>query len=151
MIVCTGSDACSLVRAVACESPAGISRLSRVWYTCRFIGRFVSISIVVATAIVMLPPYESTRVCFGGTKDDIAKATVKKYVYEAYPEWAIEHPDARCPSSLAELNQWMGQAIAFDPWGLPYLSTCDGSGNVLVWSAGEDHRFGTDDDIRSDG
>jgi hypothetical protein len=147
MIVRTGSAACSLARAGACEPPAGIGRRSRVWYACRFIGRFVSISILVATAIIMLPPYESTR----DTPAEIAKATVKKYVYEAYPEWAIEHPDARCPTTLAELNQWMGQSIAFDPWGLPYRSSCDAEGRVLVWSAGEDRRFATEDDIRSDG
>jgi hypothetical protein len=77
--------------------------------------------------------------------------TVKKDAYETSPKWTLEHADAHCPASLAELNQGMGQSIAFDPWHAPCRSSCDAACHVLAWTADEDRRFDTGDDTRSDG
>jgi hypothetical protein len=93
---------------------------------------------------------------FSESKADIAKATVRKYAYEAYPSWAEEHVDAICPRSLTDLNEYMNNKDTLDPWGHPYFFTCGvmvvpaGVRGVWVTSAGEDGSFGTRDDVRSD-
>ena len=75
---------------------------------------------------------------------------MKKYVYEAYPSWRAQHPERVCPERLEELNEYMNNKDIIDPWGVPYLAACSVTGHLLVWSAGEDGRFRTEDDVRSD-
>ena len=43
---------------------------------------------------------------------------------------------------------WMYSNDIRDPWGTPYAMTC-GVASIVVSSAGEDRKFGTSDDIRS--
>jgi hypothetical protein len=88
------------------------------------------------------------------SKIDIARATVKKYAYEAYPSWSVEHPYPACPRSVLELNDWMNNKDARDPWGSSYFVLCGstlppGAKGIGVASAGEDGAFGTADDITS--
>lgn len=88
---------------------------------------------------------------YAESETDFARATVKKYVYEAFPSWAFVHPDRTCPERLAELNEWMNNKDIKDPWGGDYRHVClPGKPSLVVWSAGEDRIPGTADDIWSD-
>jgi hypothetical protein len=86
--------------------------------------------------------------CHGESKVDIARATVKTYAFEAYPSWQQANPGRTCPSSVLELNPWMNNKDARDPWGGGYVIRCD-TPSLGVFSAGEDGIFGTADDIKS--
>lgn len=88
----------------------------------------------------------------GGSKVDIAELTVKKYAFEAYPQWASAHPAHTCPTSLADLNEYMDNKDIRDPYGSDYQWSCGtyaGSTILNVWSLGEDQILGSGDDIRS--
>jgi len=85
---------------------------------------------------------------FAESKADIARATAKKYAFEAYPSWRLAHADTACPRSLEELNDYMNNKDTKDPWGGSYVMGC-GEKNLVVMSPGEDGLLGTADDIRS--
>ncbi len=90
----------------------------------------------------------------GMSKVDIAELTVKKYAFEAYPQWAGAHPARTCPTSLADLNEYMNNKDIKDPWGTPYKMYCGqtlppGAKGLAVSSAGEDQKEGTEDDVKS--
>lgn len=137
----------SLVRVIAHEHHAWTAVRSRGWYACVFAARFVAITTLVALPIIVFTPRRITH-CFE-TKEDIAKLTVKKYTYEAYPAWFEQHPEMTCPASLDDLDDWMGATHIRDPWGRKYVWSCSWAG-MVVRSAGEDGHIGTEDDIRSD-
>jgi hypothetical protein len=82
----------------------------------------------------------------GGSKVDIAKLTVQKFVNEAYPRWRREH--GGCPRTLDDLVEYMDDPNTLDPWGAHYQMSCT-SGVVVVWSLGEDGEPNTGDDLRS--
>jgi general secretion pathway protein G len=91
---------------------------------------------------------------FGESKEKIASATVKKYAFDAYPQWAASHPDKSCPANLEDLNEYMNNKDIKDPWGNPYKMLCGpnlppGAKGIAVMSAGEDGKEGTPDDIKS--
>jgi general secretion pathway protein G len=91
---------------------------------------------------------------FFKSKFDVAHATVEKYAYEAYPSWAQAHPDKQCPSSLADLNEFMNNNSINDPWGHPFKMLCGanlppGAKGIAVYSDGEDGKEGTCDDVQS--
>jgi hypothetical protein len=93
--------------------------------------------------------------CFCSSKEDVARATAKKYAYEAYVQWTMVTGLA-CPAHLAHLNQFMNNRDTRDPWGTEYLMRCgehlgpNQSTGIVVGSAGPDRRFGSEDDIGSD-
>lgn len=83
--------------------------------------------------------------------DDLqhARMTVHAYAFEAYPRWAAEHPDERCPSGLTYLWPYLPRiSQELDPWGTRYMLACHDFG-LLVWSLGPDRLGSTPDDIRS--
>lgn len=91
---------------------------------------------------------------FASSKVDIARATVKKYAFEAYPSWSAAHPDKSCPDKLEDLNEYMNNKDIKDPWGNPYKMYCGanlpaGAKGLAVQSSGEDGKDGTSDDIKS--
>lgn len=91
---------------------------------------------------------------FGESKVDIARATVRKYAYEAYPSWSAAHPDKACPERLEDLNEYMNNHDAKDPWGGTYKVLCGqnlpaGAKGIAIVSPGEDGKDGTADDIKS--
>lgn len=91
---------------------------------------------------------------FSESKTDITKIKAKKYAFEAYPQWAISHPDKVCPDNLADLNEYMSEADTNDSWGRPFRMMCGavlppGAKGLAVMSAGEDGKEGTADDIKS--
>jgi hypothetical protein len=116
-------------------------------------GRFaVVISVVLLTCGLFMGP----RTCCtcGPSRVDTTKMKLKMYAFEAYPSWAIAHPDLVCPRSLQELNEYMGRDDSQDVWGSPMDFRCgpdlpDDAKGVWVRSAGEDRRFDTDDDLVS--
>ena len=91
---------------------------------------------------------------FASSKVDIARATVKKYAFEAYPSWSAAHPDKSCPDKLEDLNEYMNNKDIKDPWGNPYKMFCGanlpaGAKGLAVQSSGEDGKDNTSDDIKS--
>lgn len=88
---------------------------------------------------------------FSESKLDVAKMTVHVMAHEAYPQWLVAHPGERCPRDIQALTDYMDYRDVKDPWGQPYSMTCcPASGPLIVTSPGEDGRYGTADDIRSD-
>jgi prepilin-type N-terminal cleavage/methylation domain-containing protein len=92
---------------------------------------------------------------FGDSKKEVAALDVKRYVDEAYPLWARQNPTKPCPGGLAELNEFTnkGKSIA-DPWGTDYVMLCGqnlppGARGLAVYSAGEDMKPNTGDDVKS--
>ncbi len=117
------------------------------WWTLRAIVTAVlAVPVLVIAIAVMLP-----RGLMHGhdSRSEATERHVKKYAYEAFPLWAIEHLAEACPASLAELATYTS-GVTTDAWGTPLEMQC---GNrirgVQVRSAGEDGMFRTDDDITS--
>ncbi len=116
----------------------------------------LEIMIVLAILALVMGLVVGPRVMkmFGESKVDIAKATVKKYAFEAYPSWSAAHPDKACPEKLEDLNEYMNNKDAKDPWGGTYKMLCGpnlpaGAKGLAVESPGEDGKDGTADDIKS--
>jgi hypothetical protein len=91
---------------------------------------------------------------------DVSKAratlfAVKRYAFEAYPAWAIEHPQRECPGSLQELDAYSnGPSQHRDAWGHPLELRCgrglpEPTHGVWIRSAGPDGEFDTEDDLTS--
>lgn len=106
------------------------------------------VGVIGAIAGLVIGPHQR-YVCFGESKVDVARATVKMYAFEAYPSWREVHGQV-CPVELVELNDFMHtKDLIRDPWGGCYQMRC-GESRIAVRSAGEDGAYGTDDDVRSD-
>jgi hypothetical protein len=90
-------------------------------------------------------------------KIKIAKLTVRRYAYEAYPEWSIAHPDKACPASLDELREYVPHDDGRDPWGHAYQMKCGaaappaakGFGVLSLGADGKPGGTGADADIVS--
>ena len=116
----------------------------------------LEIMIVLAILALVMGLVVGPRVMkmFGESKGDIAKATVTKYAYEAYPSWSAAHPDKGCPDKLEDLNEYMNNKDIKDPWGQDYKLFCGpnlpaGAKGLAVMSSGEDQKEGTADDVKS--
>jgi len=146
----------SCIRAVSCEVVAAIrcfalalARLTRIAIEFPgLIGRCWAVTVPLALLIGSLM-FTPRHMCWGASKVDIGKLTVRKFADEAYPQWAAAHPDRVCPVSLDELSTYMDKKDTKDPWGVQYRFRCV-DGHVVVWSFGEDGKANTGDDIRSD-
>ena len=93
------------------------------------------------------------RALYSESKLNTAHSTVKRFAFEAFPNWEVTHPDRDCPARLDELNEYVNSTDIRDPWGNDYRFTCGPRGKtakLVVLSAGEDGEWGTHDDIRSD-
>jgi hypothetical protein len=42
---------------------------------------------------------------------------LKKFAYEAYPAWLVDHPHRVCPKTLGELAPCMNSDSRRDAWG----------------------------------
>ncbi len=82
------------------------------------------------------------------TKGEIVRRTFERYTDVAYVSFRGANPSRPCPIDLYELSPWMYSNDIRDPWGTPYAMTC-GVASIVVSSAGEDRKFKTSDDIRS--
>jgi hypothetical protein len=100
---------------------------------------------------------QAQLLALAATHDDPRRAAAidaKQYAFEAYPQWAMEHPDTACPGALAELREFTSFDSDLDPWGHPYRMMCGpslppGAKGVAIQSAGPDGQFDTADDVRS--
>ena len=116
----------------------------------------LEIMIVLAILALVMGLVVGPRVMkmFGESKVDIARATVKKYAFEAYPSWGAAHPDKACPEKLEDLNEYMNNKDGKDPWGGQFKMLCGanlpaGAKGLAVSSPGEDGKEGTGDDVKS--
>lgn len=92
--------------------------------------------------------------CDGPSKVDVTRLRLKKYAFEAYPSWSMEHPERPCPRSFHELAEYMNEDDDRDAWGNRLEVRCGddlpaGAQGMWLRSAGEDGRFDTDDDLDS--
>jgi prepilin-type N-terminal cleavage/methylation domain-containing protein len=76
---------------------------------------------------------------------------LEMYVNQAFPAWAMAHPQAMCPERLADLDDYMNKRDTDDAWGNPIELLCGanlppGAHHIALVSAGPE---GTDDDLRS--
>jgi hypothetical protein len=112
-------------------------------------------SVLAGASLVVLATISALPHGRGESLVQIARDTVMKYALEAYPAWVATH-HAMCPSSLRELDAYMDNKDIQDPYGTTYFFACgpllvpNATSGIIVISAGEDGRFGTADDIRSD-
>jgi prepilin-type N-terminal cleavage/methylation domain-containing protein len=119
----------------------------------------LEIMIVLAILALVMGLVVGPRVMklFGESKVDIAKMTVHKFTYEAFPMWQRSHSDKAggCPDKLEDLSDYMDKKDTKDPWGNIYKMYCGqnlpagAKGGFAVSSAGEDGKEGTPDDIKS--
>ncbi len=84
----------------------------------------------------------------------VAALAAKTYAFEAFPQWAVQHPDKACPGALAELREFTSFDSDLDPWGHPYRMMCGSSlpptaKGIAIQSAGPDGQFDTADDVQS--
>ncbi|HEY4243311.1 MAG TPA: type II secretion system protein GspG [Kofleriaceae bacterium] len=90
----------------------------------------------------------------GGSKVDDATLRVRKYAFEAFPQWAMVHANKQCPDTVAALNEYVKATGTNDPWGHPYRMFCganvpDGAKTLAIASDGPDGKPNTPDDIDS--
>lgn len=126
-----------LIREVPCRRPDRALTVSKV---------LVAMLASSTLAGVLVGPRVSRT--FGESKLDVAKLTIKKYAYEAYPSWRGAHPDQACPPRLADLNEYMNNKDVKDTYGHDYEMYC-GLHGIVVRSLGEDGRRNTKDDLWS--
>jgi hypothetical protein len=139
-----------LTRVVSRARAQRFGQPSLAWLTYAKLSWLIPVGIGVAFVAVFVVGVMSPRMqcCFCGSKVDVAKATVKKYAYEAYPSWREAHPTVSCPRTPLDLNEYMNNKNLLDPWGTTYQFYCTDN-HLDVLSAGEDRRFGTGDDVWS--
>ena len=87
-------------------------------------------------------------------KNRTTRLKLSMYVYQAYPAWAVAHPEKDCPDQLSDLDPYMNNDDHNDAWGMPIKMLCGANlparaRGLAVISAGEDHKQDTPDDLRS--
>lgn len=87
------------------------------------------------------------------TQNQLAKLELTKLAMEAFPQWAMAHPDRACPGGIEELREY-ALVKATDPWGHPYRLSCGaklppGAKGIAVSSDGPDGQPDTEDDLKS--
>ncbi len=117
--------------------------------------RWIVAAIALLALAVRMDEAQRRQLCiWSGTPTSIAKATVGKYAYEAYPQWRENNPAHTCPASLRDLNVYMNNADGRDPWGRRFIMTCaphlpPGVTGIAVMSVGPDGTYGSRDDVTS--
>ena len=109
-------------------------------------------NLVLGTAAVIAGVYEispqPTMKCFCSSKEKVARIAVRKFVFDALPQWQGQHPGV-CPPDLTALTPFMNSDDVRDPWGNPYVFLCDtqrSDPRAIVISRGPDGKLGTADD-----
>lgn len=103
-------------------------------------GRAVLLIAIIATVSLGKRVAREICGCYQPSRLDIAIAEAS----ELSAFGAFERAFCTAPG-----DQLVPMALQRDPWGNPYMFVCNTRG-ITVVSAGEDGRFFTDDDIRSD-
>lgn len=84
----------------------------------------------------------------------LVQLATNKLAFEAYPQWAAQHPDKACPDKIEDLLALVDATDRNDPWGHSYVMLCGSSvpagvRGLGVLSLGPDGQQGTTDDIKS--
>lgn len=114
----------------------------------------LEIMIVLAILALVMGLLVGPRVfrAFQDSKAEIARSTVRKFAFEAYPQWSAR-PGARGCPAITDLTEWMNNKDTKDPWGNEYVVKCGGDlpqgTNFGVMSFGPDGKDGTGDDLKS--
>lgn len=108
-------------------------------------------TLVAATSITLgfaaVEQCTSTRCCCGSSRDS---AKISANALRAVAEvWRVSHAND-CPTvaGLIRPEELARSSDPHDPWGQPFVITCDGDG-VSVTSSGPDRVLDTADDVRS--
>jgi hypothetical protein len=137
-----------LQRQVAVRHPFGSSSERR--FLARTIA-YLTVWRVVGSVLLIAPVVAMLEQRHPSEPDlaDVTKSIVRRFAYEAFPQWAAtNHADA-CPASLAMLEPYLARD-AVDAWDVPLELRCGSSyRGAYVRSAGADRRFDTADDITS--
>jgi hypothetical protein len=88
------------------------------------------------------------------SKADTSLLNAKRLAFEAYPSWAVAHPDAACPKAIDELLEYVPRGTEQDAWGHPYDMFCGptlpaGARGLAIRSRGADGQPDTADDLKS--
>jgi hypothetical protein len=91
---------------------------------------------------------------FETSKEQLATVAAKKLAFEAFPMWAMAHPDAACPAGIDALAEYMNGTSDKDPWGNAYRMRCgaglpEGAKGIAISSDGPDGKPDTADDLTS--
>ncbi len=118
----------------------------------------LEIMIVLAILALVMGFLVGPRVfkALSSSKSEVAKNMVKKFAFEAYPEWSMKPSKSGACPTLADLTEFMNSKDVKDPWGEEYVVKCGGDlpagvtpGSIAVYSKGPDSKDGTGDDIKS--
>ena len=112
----------------------------------------LEIMIVLAILALVMGLVVGPRVMkmFGESKVDIADSTVKKYAYEAYPQWSARTRARRARTRSTDLNEYMNNKDDEGPVGQPVQDAVRPEpagrrkGGIAVLSSGDDGKEGTD-------
>ena len=85
---------------------------------------------------------------------DKTRLLVKRLAFEAFPMWAMAHPDKNCPDTVADLLEYVDDREAVDAWKRPLKMFCGatlppGVNGFGVRSVGPDGVDATADDLTS--
>lgn len=91
---------------------------------------------------------------FEQSKEELATVAAKKYAFEAFPLWAMAHPDEACPPGIEALSEYMNGTNDKDPWGNAYRMRCGADlpadvKGIAITSNGPDGKPDTADDLKS--
>jgi prepilin-type N-terminal cleavage/methylation domain-containing protein len=132
------------------------NRLARILARAHRGMTLLEIMIVLAIIALVMGLLVGPRVMklFGEGRIETTKIKLRKYVFEAYPSWQSSHPDKACPDKLGDLNEYMNNEDSNDSWSRPLKMICGGNlpagaKGIAVFSAGEDGKEGTADDLKS--
>ena len=110
----------------------------------------------VAGVLVLVVAMQAFHAYIGDSKSRLAKTQVEHLAMQAFPEWAMSHPDKACPDRIDELFDVMMTSpdLRVDPWQRPFKMLCGsslppGARGIAILSLGEDGVEGTADDVKS--
>ena len=139
-----------LVPQLAVRHPFGSSANRR--YFARY-AAMVTVWRTLAALVLLGPPialFVAQQEAHVDTSRTHTQNTIRRFAFEAFPQWAIAHHEELCPASLAELSPLINDEPTVDSWGTPLELRCGtGYRGAYVRSAGPDGRFETTDDISS--
>jgi hypothetical protein len=132
------------------------ARIRRVLVRCAR-GACWGVPVTTLAVVAAFLYFAPRNICFDC---DVSRARVtlymvKHYASQAYPVWAVEHPQRECPGSLQELDAYSsGPSQHRDAWGHPIELRCGrdlpaSTHGFQIRSAGPDGEFDTEDDLTS--
>ena len=121
------------------------------------VGFYAGVPVAFASGVLAgtaIPAFMKYLAASRGNQAELARATAKKYAFEAYPQWAVSHAASPCPERITDLLEYVADKEAVDPWNQPYEMRCGdalpaGAKGIGIFSIGPDGKAGTADDVSS--